>query len=324
MKRNTRKTLRRCSARTTGGCRVLTPCSGRYSFCIILFGLCWVSLYLKVKVLTSSRHPATIVTHAKLGRQYTGRLGNQMFQMASVIGVALDRSYNYDFISSISKIEVGQVFKVEGNLTEEDLTVAISIAEDKPSFQSFDLSGTVGKVALDGYLQSPLYFSRHREYLEKKVFKMHSTLLEEAMATWPEVIDDATICMHVRREDYLAFSHLYTILDINYYATALKVFDVPKTILVFSTDLEWCKKEFSMFRNFDIRFSNFSFALDFVLLSKCKNIVIANSSFSWWAAFLFAANKTVVAPSPWYRPDGDLGHLNSNDMYVDGWNIVQT
>ena len=65
---------------------------------------------------------------------------------------------------------------------------------------------------------------------------------------------------------------------------------------------------------------------DLALLSMCKHLIIANSSFSWWAAYLNmlqSYNGTVIAPSPWYKPDGGLSHLNSLHFYLPHWHVLQ-
>lgn len=101
------------------------------------------------------------------------------------------------------------------------------------------------------------------------------------------------IGIHVRRGDFVG-SDFHTELDTDYYKNAMSFFP-DKTFIVFSDDIEWCKNQ-SVFK--DCAFSEGNDEIeDFNMLASCAGLIIANSTFSWWAAYLCPnPNKRIVAP----------------------------
>ena len=278
------------------------------------FGTLWTSIAPR----TRRRFP--IITYAALGQVHTGQLGNQMFQLASTVGLALDHGLPFDFLRQIETIQIGQVFDIRGNLTVADVSQAIPVNEENLNHQRFILPTSGSYVSIGGYLQSPLYFAHHGEYI-RRLFSIRPHLLDQALPKMPEVFDADTACLHVRRGDYVQLSHIYTQLDGNYYERALSSMPNISKVVVMSNDVEWCRNEFKGLP-YEFLYSSASFLHDFTLLSQCSNIVIANSSFSWWAAFLNTRVKRVVAPVPWYKLDGPLAYANTDDMYLPEWHVI--
>ena len=118
-----------------------------------------------------------------------------------------------------------------------------------------------------------------------------------------------SVSIHVRRGDYLKDNNIniHGLCSLEYYLRAIEILNMSSykfSFFIFSDDLEWCKAKFS-FSN-DLHFCEGNFLEDFFLMSKCKNNIIANSSFSWWAAFLNEnINKTVIYPSNWFANKKD-------------------
>jgi len=129
------------------------------------------------------------------------------------------------------------------------------------------------------------------------------------------------IALHVRRTDYAQYSH-HPICDINYYKEALARFDSDREVIIFSDDPEWCLQE-DLFDNDRFLVSeNRDQYLDLCLMSLCSDFIIANSSFSWWGAWLSTnENKRVVAPSKWFGPPLNQTN-NTKDLYCEGWEVV--
>lgn len=135
----------------------------------------------------------------------------------------------------------------------------------------------------DIYLQDPIYFDHHREELRK------------LYGTPTETID--YVAIHVRRGDYVN-NHFYVNLwETDYYEKAMSLFPNEK-FLIFSDDPDWCEENF-IGDEYSVSYG--TELEDFNLMSSCKAIITANSSFSWWAAYLSNCGK-VVAPSVenWY------------------------
>ena len=113
-----------------------------------------------------------------------------------------------------------------------------------------------------------------------------------------------SVSIHVRRGDYLKHKNLQThgLCSLDYYKKAIDYLLDQKSNLnffVFSDDLEWCKNNFDFVQN--IFYCEGSPIEDFILMSSCKYNIIANSSFSWWSAFLNQnQNKIIIYPNNWF------------------------
>ncbi|WP_353127944.1 alpha-1,2-fucosyltransferase [Parapedobacter pyrenivorans] len=121
--------------------------------------------------------------------------------------------------------------------------------------------------------------------------------------------DENAVSVHVRRGDYINDPLLGGICDVGYYQRALddigQHVDVPRFIF-FSDDIPWCRKTFpnpyAVFVDWNTGKDSFR---DMQLMSLCKHHIIANSSFSWWGAWLNTQpDKIVVSPSRWVTIDG--------------------
>ena len=279
-----------------------------------------LALALLAAVLYNRTKEKTLVTYGQLGQTYTGWLGNQMFQVASTVGIALDKGCRYDFLQGVKDKEIAKVFDIRATLSPQDLDQAVTVTERSLNFQRFEFPPGASVVSMDGYLQSPLYFAHHRNKI-LDAFRFKAGLLESSQSQFPEITSDGTVCLHVRRGDYTQLGHIYTQLDRTYYEEALRTFEHARTVLVFSNDAQWCQEEFGDLP-YEFKYSTLPFEMDFAALSQCRKIIIANSSFSWWAAFMSRQRPEVVAPRPWYVPSGPLGYANTADMYLSDWKII--
>ena len=104
----------------------------------------------------------------------------------------------------------------------------------------------------------------------------------------------------------------------DYYKEALSYFG-NSPVLIFSDDPTWCMEQ-SLFADdrFMISESRNQY-IDLCLMTKCSDFIIANSSFSWWGAWLSTSSeKQVIAPMKWFGPPLDAQH-NTKDLYCEGW-----
>lgn len=106
---------------------------------------------------------------------------------------------------------------------------------------------------------------------------------------------DTRVGIHVRRTDYLDPNRVQYGLALSYYEEAMKLFPGAKFV-VCSDDIEWCKER-PLFKDCD--FVHGTEIEDMNLLASCSGLIIANSTFSWWAAYLNPHNPKVVAPFRW-------------------------
>ncbi len=132
----------------------------------------------------------------------------------------------------------------------------------------------------DIYVQSDEYFSDY----EKEIKLLFGANIEPINQ----------VAIHVRRGDYVNNPFYVDLMETPYYEQAMAQFP-NESFLVFSDDIEWCKKQ-EIFK--DCEFSGGDEITDFNRMAGCKGVIMANSSFSWWASYL---NKgKVIAPKLWY------------------------
>lgn len=238
-----------------------------------------------------------------------GGLGNMMFQIAAGASLAkdidVDFAYTLDAWSGITKHKINHfpttIFKNIKSVQRKDITNEYSLYQEK----DFSYSGLPinDHLIINGYFQSEKYFSHNREYI-KNIFNII-----------PNPDFKNYTFLHVRRKDYLLHSQIHNICPLSYYEKALNDICADKCI-VLSDDIEWCKK------NIDIpnlEFSNSTIELeDMSIMISCKNAIIANSTFSWWGAWLSNSQK-IVAPKTWFGPQGPKSW---SDIYCKDWIVI--
>lgn len=255
-----------------------------------------------------------------------GRLANQMFQYASLKGIATN--LGYDFC-----IPPKDVFgNMDNNVRNSDVTIydCFGLSEVKKStirnplvqesgfhFDENIFNNCPDNVDLFGYFQSEKYF-KHIESDIRKDFTFNENLLEICNFFVEENFSDTDIIsLHIRRGDYVSNPN-HPVQTLDYYKEALgKMPDLP--VIVFSDDHEWCKQQdlFSSDR-FYVSEENSTDA-DLCLMSLCDYHIIANSSYSWWGAWL-AKSEKVIAPKNWFG--GDCVNKETKDMYCEGWEVL--
>ena len=244
-----------------------------------------------------------------------GHLGNQMFQYAALRGVAAKRGFdwkippkslfgkNYPLRSSI--YECFELPFLKNGHIGIDLD-AYTITERSHSYDDIFVNQICDGYNMDGYYQSPKYFNEI-EHLIRRDFTFKKDIINISHKPYENYC-----AMHVRRTDYVGNSLHHTNLNGSYYKEALEIIN-PENIVIFSDDKEWCRSH-KFFGQFLVSDSNEY--VDLYLMQNASQHIIANSSFSWWGAWL-AESEKVVAPSNWFGPA--LGHLNTDDYYLDGW-----
>jgi len=248
-----------------------------------------------------------MITFNNLGQ--LGRLGNQLFQYASLKGIAA--SNNQEFM--VPKSELFDYFKMSSakiGRRNSPVFQEKNYHFDEELFTKFQYD-----IDLFGYFQSEKYF-KHIENDIRRDFSFKEHIYEPC---W-EMIKDIPerISLHVRRGDYLKKPDCHPPCTIEYYKEALSKFDESIPVLIFGDDPQWCKEQelFSSDR-FMIAEGN-NMEVDLCLMAMCQYHIISNSSFAWWAAWL-ANSKSVVAPKRWFGPS--LPH-NTDDLYLEHWELI--
>ena len=268
-----------------------------------------------------------MITFNHLGN--LGRLGNQMFQYASLRGIAANRGFNFCIPPEHVFGEIdSNVKNSETNIhTAFDLSKCNKVGNPilyervEESGYHFDeniFNNCPDDVDLYGYFQSEKYF-KHIEEDIRKDFSFKPEIVDSCKEIISnEMGSTELISLHIRRSDYLQLQSFHPVPPIEYYIEALKKLpNLP--VFIFSDDPEWCsmRSEFDADK-FLISESNDA-DFDMCLMSMCKYHIIANSSFSWWGAWL-AKSKKVIAPKIWFGPS--LMEHDTSDLYCEGWETL--
>ena len=170
-------------------------------------------------------------------------------------------------------------------------------------------------VYLDGYWQNELYFSNIREVLLLELSPINS--MNDLVCDYLEPIKKSnSVSLHVRRGDYLNLKNI-NVLDVDYYMKASEYIrkNIEKpTFFIFSDDLDWCKKSLGFLDGCIYVDRTQTEIDDLKLMSFCRHNIIANSSFSWWGAWLNQnPKKTVIAPKDWMINDPGSSNVILSD-----------
>jgi hypothetical protein len=191
---------------------------------------------------------------------------------------------------------------------------------------SFDSAALVQSydVMLSGFWQSERYFDNHSDLLQSDLV-LKKALPPEAAQVAAQMKCGTSVAMHVRRGDYLSDPKAlakHGATSAHYYQTALQLM-IEKLggvdLYVFSDDPEWVRANIQHPSITFVSDFGFSAEQDLWLISACQHQIIANSSFSWWGAYLNDyASKIVVAPEPWF----DAKHMAQQDIIPTDWNTL--
>lgn len=163
------------------------------------------------------------------------------------------------------------------------------------------LSIIEGNVYLKGHFQNYKYFNEYRDVLQKEIFPKRKIKISKNLSS---ILRENVISIHFRGRDYVRLNYR---LSVSYYCKAMTYIRervVSPIWLVFTDDEEWVKQNFIMEDNmyFLSQFGNYQDYEELFIMSKCKHNIIANSTFSWWGAWLNSnEEKIVISPSYWWK-----------------------
>lgn len=243
---------------------------------------------------------STMLTHAKLGSN--GRLGNQLFQIASLIGIAKRNSTDY----KLPPWAYSKHFpNYKATLTDKEQTEALNTWDqfNEANFAHNDITVDVGRnININGYFQSEKYIADALEI--KRLFQFPN---------WAPY-HEPSCAIHVRRGDYVDHPHYFN-APLSYFRTAcghILSKEPTCTFTVFSDDIAWCKDAFK-----ELPF-NFTYSLgtdveDLKSITEHKHFICSNSSFSWWGAWLGEKEGSIVI----FPPRWLLGEFEKKNPTAD-------
>lgn len=284
----------------------------------------------------------------------SGGLGNQMFQYSIGRYLALKHKtelkyddgffeFKNDFNSTKRNFELN-IFNTQINkATKNELNLFLKkgriqkrleslfpfferhhILNEK--FHPFDptVLNSKNNTYLNGYWQSEKYFNSVREVLLSD-FTLKAQVQDKNQLLSEKCKSNNTLAIHIRRGDYVSKAEnkeYHGVCSLDYYYSALeliksKIHSTPE-IYVFSDDEKWVKENFKPEQSYtmvDVNKEKDSY-YDLYLMSLCNHNIIANSSFSWWGAWLNSHNnKIVIAPKQWFATT----KIDSSQIVPENW-----
>jgi hypothetical protein len=262
-----------------------------------------------------------------------GGLGNQMFQVAAGIVYHVEKQktvllpkefYNHhntkniDYADTVFRAFPHRIDKVfDQDMIDRFLHQGIFTKHSiSPGFDAWVPEDISGNVLLHGYFQYYPPIERHESFIRGVYLQGLQPLVSSYSPS------ETLVGIHVRRGDYLQYPHsefLQTQTP-TYYGNALEYFDRnKKTFLIFSDDLEWCKQQ-KVFQDLPNKLfiDEPDECKSLAIMTMCHGgFICANSTFSWWGAFLGAYEKRqpVIAPLHWFKGE-------QIQLFPKGWILL--
>ena len=280
-----------------------------------------------------------MLTFNKLGK--SGRLGNQMFQYAALRGIADNRGFEW-CVPAPDTSGIDE-FGTENNYCMFDtfkMTNAKKYGESNnypwAIWKEFHFNKDLyencpDNTNIDGYFQTEKYFKNIEESIRQD-FKFKDEIFEPCKDMIDSLGDTRKIFLHIRRGNpklpwaYVNIQNAHPLQTWDYYEQALRKFPEDIPVIVFSDVIEWCKEQ-EFFKPDRFIFSETTDEFedgqrvpwtDLCLMSLCTDAIIANSSFSWWGAWLIDnPDKVVIAPKKWFGSQYD--HYQMGDLIPEEW-----
>ena len=273
-----------------------------------------------------------------------GRLGNQMFEYAALRGIAARHGYEWCIPpperKGIENYSLHECFKLSPDRREGIMEPCQYAQEPYFHFCQELFDTCPDNVSLHGFFQSWRYFDNVKDEIRKD-YTFHEGILEPCKEMMEELEGQEPIMLHVRRGDpnltdprgfkwsYTQCGSMHPVQPIEYYEKALRAFPEDQPVIVFSDSPEWVKEqEFFKPNRFMIsepedKYADGSYTpyADLCLMSLCSHAIIANSSMSWWGAWLQTnPDKMIFAPKMWFG--SDYKDKDTKDLYCPKWILL--
>lgn len=238
-----------------------------------------------------------------------GRLGNQLFQISSTIGL----SEKHKLTASFPVWQGDEYFATpipKGQMHNNQ------IKEIDFSYHEWNIPNEGADIK--GYLQSSKYFAKNA----KEQFKFKPQLIERLKNKYEALFSKEVICIHIRRGDYITNPNYFKLTPIYYIGALLKYFPNYQdyNILILSDDVPYCKVHFECMPNVFFADNNNEFE-DLCLATLCNHFILSNSTFSWWCAYLGESKGSVVVRP--HKHFEDIYNKSDKDLWQQNWVIYE-
>lgn len=239
-----------------------------------------------------------------------GGLGNQLFQIAAGLSLSKDIDSQFSLLSGQHHLPLqgNRIETYKPNILRHikffgDLDNTKFSIYREPSFKYVDIP-KLDWLCLFGYFQS------------EKYFKHNAKLIKDTFIFDKIDIPKNSVSLHLRQGDYKKSQAIHPILTLDYFSKAIDLLgEYSKLYIVSDSELP----DSFNFPNCEVVNTKNDY-LDFCIMANCNHNIIANSTFSWWAAYLNnSENKKVIAPKTWFGPQGPQ---DWQDIYCEGWEVI--
>lgn len=287
-----------------------------------------------------------------------GGLGNQLFQIFTTIAYGIKYKKKFLFLyqeytrgcsirpmywkNLLKNLQIFTTAFARNSMTNQELISLPKICENGHHYTELKES-SLPSVQLFGYFQSPKYFENYLNTILKMIHfsEIREQVLQENNHFFTDKSDTIYISMHFRIGDYKMLQHYHPIMSYQYYETALKKM-VNQLAPPLNNGVECQQKVLKVLYfnesqdTMDVKtiiqrltntFANIEFISvgtgiedwkQMIMMTGCDHHIIANSTFSWWGAYLNPSDsKIVYYPGVWFGPN--LKHLRTDDLFPVGW-----
>ena len=254
-----------------------------------------------------------------IGVRLMGGLGNMLFQIA--FGESMAQKYNCDIVYTNLKenFDYIKTYYNRSPYASEYLSIFPNVDWIKNQSRLKEITKTkhvpfhyVEVIPEDG-TEYVGYYQSEKYFFSGDFIRWLFTFRENISIP---IHGGDTVSIHVRRADYLTMPDFHPVQPITYYQSALDILEAYdyKDCLVFSDDKLWCEENFGGDRFIVVQNKDYQ---DLSMMTQCRYHIIANSSMSWWGAYLCGWDKPVViAPKHWF---GDKCKDNPRDIIPPTW-----
>ncbi len=245
--------------------------------------------------------------------KFIGKLGNQMYQTAATIQVA--EQLNIEFVLPTTS-HAGHYGNIKPDMSGFDYdfkfqNVSLPNKFQQPSFGYTPIT-VQDNMELHGFFQSHQYFDDIRHKLINKYFKFNDNVLKNSLK-YDLDCNNNSLGVSVRRGDYLMLQHNHCVLSYQFYQIAFDCFPSVDKIYIFSDDYSWCKSTFGT----DAIYVEEEKFTQLYMMTQMKNLIMSNSTFAWWGAYLNDKKGKIIIPDPWFGPNNF--HHDTSGLYCPTW-----
>lgn len=269
-----------------------------------------------------------------------GGMGNQMFQYAFARSMSLKTNKKLKIdLTFLNRRDLGENF-IYRNYDLDIFNIRCDFITDKKDKSGFlpiaeycyeysqrivdDVTKSINhNIILEGYWQTPKYFKNHEDIIRSDMeFVDNIEKMEDPkiLSMLNDIRNSNSVMVNIRRTDYLNTDY-HGVIGNEYVDEATKIIESKITspkYFVFSDDIEWCRSNINLENMVivDHEYSGKKFEVYLQLMKNCKNFIIPNSSFAWWAAWLNEnEGKIVIAPKKWFSDQ----NRNTSDLIPENW-----